>query len=247
MTTWDWNTLCVYDSRAHQRGRGKNSAAYRSEPYIVLLHSNFVCLIITNYWLRAHIIEASFVGFFLHFCAFSWLVRSGRCVLRSTLLLIFFLYRYFFFSSFRFVRFAFIFFSPSNQFAFPFYIFYGCFVLFNFLFICCRCRCRCLFRLYFSMPTLFNWQHVQIHRKQPLKCIECIQYICHYYLLPYRHLIRPVCVRIVYDCEHVTRLSRLKQPNPNRRPNRNGTMQRNRDWKLEVDYMNTRNGPKPYG
>lgn len=86
----------------------------------------------------------------------------------------------------------------SNQFAFPFYIFYGCFVLFNFLFICCRCRYRrCLFMIIF---TSLCRSHVQNYGEQHIQAWYLLAYT--YYLLPYRHLIRTsLYTHSVRSCE----------------------------------------------
>lgn len=105
----------------------------------------------------------------------------------------------------------------------PFYMFYGCFVLFNFLFICCRLSVFYLLFFFYAACT-FNWYIIAV-RTQCVAVLYCVSmlkrcartqththtlylyiiYPPHYYLLPYRHLIRTSlrCTHSVRSCHTI--------------------------------------------
>lgn len=113
---------------------------------IVILHSNFVCLIITNYWIpNGHIILSFSRWIFCIFvrisrslsCSFCLSIGCGRMICT--------------------MNFSFLLHRINSLFLFTYFM-VVLFCLISCLFAV-GCRCRCLFAV-FSMP-LFNWQHVQ--------------------------------------------------------------------------------------
>lgn len=135
----------VSNARAHahtysqERERENKTSSHIVQVYIVLFDHYYYCI------RKAIITGFARYGFSAFFCITTLCVLSARpqidlhcahCVV--------WLYFFFFFIE-----------------SIPFYIFYGCFVLFNFLFICCRCCPFFIFPslslslLYFSMQRQF--------------------------------------------------------------------------------------------